>query len=165
MNHIKKQFSIIGIVSLIALMAFVVLIPNAEAQKGMMKAPDFHTIVSSKYNFDDTVDMLKGAIEAKNLMVIKEVDAQKMLRMVDVKTKGMKQLLFFHPRYMKSIMKTNKNATIEPPLKIVVMEKPDGKVMVKYIKPSYLFGRYVGMEKIGEELDTLVAGIVQSVQK
>ena len=165
MYHVSKLFSIASIVFLMILGISGVASPHADAKHGMMKAPDFHNVTASKYNFSDTVEMLKGSIEANNLMVIKEIDAQKMLRMVGVKSKGMKQLLFFHPRFMKSIMKINKNATIEPPFKIVVMEKPDGKVMVKYIKPSYLLGRYKGLEKIGAELDTLVSKIVQSIQK
>lgn len=50
--------------------------------------PEFLVVQSSKYDFNDTVELLKGAIEAQNLMVIKEIDAQKMLRMIDVQTKG-----------------------------------------------------------------------------
>lgn len=134
----------------------------AFAQK---PAPPFQVVQLSKYDFSDTVELLKGAIEAQNLMVIKEIDAQKMLRLVDVQTKGMKQILFFHPRYMKRIMKANPNATIEPPLKIVVMEKPDGKVAIKYKSPSYLFGQYAGLEVIGAELDNLVAKIVEETRK
>ena len=136
-----------------------------KAPEGKMKSPEFQTMSVSKYSFDDTVELLKGAMEEQNLMVIKEIDAQKMLRMVEVKTKGMKQVLFFHPRFMKRIMKINKHATIEPPLKIAVMERPDGKIVVKYIKPSYLFGRYDGLKEIGDELDTLLAMIVNSIQK
>lgn len=164
MNRIKKCFSIIATLSLL-MVGSNGFISTAQAQKGMKKPPDFQTAAPSKYGFDDTVDLLKAAIEGENLMVIKVIDPQKMLRMVGVQSKGMKQILFFHPRYMKSIIQTNKHAGIEPPLKIVVMEKPDGKVMVKYIKPTYMFGRYEGLEKIGEELESLMARIVKSAQK
>lgn len=150
---------------LFAITAFIVIAGFGAVNAQKMKAPEFHVVNSSKYSFDDTVDLLKGAIEAQNLMVLKEIDAQKMLRMVEVKTKGMKQLLFFHPRYMKKIMKANKHAMIEPPLKIAIMEKPDGKVMIKYLKPSYLLGKYDGLEAIGKELDELVATIVGDAQK
>ena len=163
MNRITKIFLLaLGVSGALSL---------AYAQKGMMKAPEmmkppeFQTMTVSKYSFDDTVELLKGAMEEQNLMVIKEIDAQKMLRMVKVKTKGMKQVLFFHPRFMKRIMEINKHATIEPPLKIAVMERPDGRVMVKYIKPSYLFGRYDGLGEIGGELEALVVKIVESTQK
>ena len=137
----------------------------AQGKMGMAKAPDFHVMAMSKYGFDDTVAMLKGAIEQQNLMLVHEIDAQRMLRMVNVRTKGMKQILFFHPRYMKRIRETNPHGTVEPPLKIAVMERPDGKVMVRYMKPSYLFGRYDGLSEIGEELDSVVAKIVDTATR
>jgi uncharacterized protein (DUF302 family) len=144
--------------------AIVLLLSKAHAQQAMGKAPTFQTMVTSQYGFDDTVTMLKGAIEGENLMVIKEINPQKMLRMVGIKTRGIKQVFFFHPRFMKRIMDVNPHATIEPPLKVAVMETPKGTVIVKYIKPTYLFGRYEGVEAIGSELEALVAKIVASVQ-
>jgi len=136
---------------------------SPQAQK-MQPAPKFHTMVASQYGFDDTVAMLKGAMESENLMVINEIDPQKMLRMVGVKTKGIKQVFFFHPRFMKRLRDANMHATIEPPLKVAVMETPKG-TLVKYIKPSYLLGRYEGVEAIGNELDAVVAKVVSSVQQ
>lgn len=146
-----------------------VVLAAAQAQPdspgAIPEAPDFHVMGMSKYGFDDTVQILKGAIEQQNLMVIHEIDAQKMLRMVGEQTKGMKQILFFHPRYMKRIRDTNPHATIEPPLKIAVMERPDGKVMVRYIKPTYLLGRYDGLDEIGKELEGVTETIVAEATK
>ena len=134
-------------------------------KKQMSKAPDFLVTGMSNYGFDDTVQILKGAIEQQNLMVVHEIDAQRMLRMVGEQTKGMKQILFFHPRYMKRIKDTNPNAMIEAPLKFIVMERPDGKVMVLYIKPTYLFGRYEGLDEIAKELESITKKIVTETTK
>ena len=119
----------------------------------------------SAYDFNDTVEILAAAIEEENLMLIKEIDAQKMLKMVDKKVGGMKQLLFFHPRYMKRIIETNPLGSIEPPLKLVIMERPDKKVIIKYIKPTHLFSQYQGLESIGEELEDVVHKISLAVQQ
>ena len=135
----------------------------AQAQQ-MMNPPEFITTVPSNYGFDDTVDILKGAIEGENLMVIHEINAQRMLRMVDVQVGGMKQLLFFHPRYMKRILDANRNGTIVPPLKVAVMEMPNGKVMVRYPRPSHLIGPYEGLSEIAQELEEVVEKIVANVQ-
>ena len=131
--------------------------------KKMMKAPEFHVLTKSKYDFSDTVELLKTSIEEQNLMVINEVDPQKMLRLVGVQTKGMRQIFFFHPRYMKRIYESNKQASIEPPLKFVVMEMPNGKVMVRYIRPSYKFNPYMGLNDLATELDELTAIIAKSI--
>jgi uncharacterized protein (DUF302 family) len=88
-----------------------------------------------------------------------------MLRMVGVKTRGIRQVFFFHPRFMKRLMDINPHATIEPPLKVAVMETPQGTAFVKYLKPSYLFGRYEGADAIGKELDALLAKIVAHIQQ
>ena len=139
---------------------------SANAQdKKMMKAPEYHVLTKSIYDFSDTVELLKASIEAQNLMVINEVDPQKMLRLVGVKTAGMRQIFFFHPRYMKRIFETNKQASIEPPLKIVVMEMPNGAVMVRYINPSYKFNPYNGLDDLATELDELMAMVANSITK
>lgn len=127
--------------------------------------PDFVVTVPSAYGFADTVELLKGAMAQENLMVIKEVDVQKMLRMVGVKTGGMKQIMFFHPRFMKQIRSANPLGALEAPLKLIVMERPDGKVIVRYVKPSHLFGRYQGLDEIGGTLDRIVARIISAVKK
>ena len=136
-----------------------------DAQEGMMKPPQFQVMVPSKYDFNDTVELLKSAIEGQNLMVISELDIQKMLRMVGVQRKGMKKIYFFHPSYMKRILEANRHATAEPPLKIDIMEMPNGRAMVRYIKPSHIFGQYEGLEEISRELETLLVKLVESVQK
>ena len=155
------------VVKLLAVM--VMAISGLQAQEHdmskMMQLPESQAMVASAYDFNDTVELLTAAIEEQNLMVIKEIDAQKMLKMVNKKVGGMKQLLFFHPRYMKMILEANPMGTIEPPLKIAVMERPDGQVMVKYIKPSALLGKYPGLEEIGKQLDEIVTQITDSVRK
>jgi len=161
---LSNQFVSRRYLTIAALAAIVGLTGLGQVWAHQMSAPEFQAGAMSAYGFEDTVDMLKGTIEAQNLMLIQEIDAQRMLRMVGVQTGGMKQLLFFHPRYMKRIREANAAATLEPPLKIAVMERPDGKVMVRYIKPSYLFGRYDGLEDIGAELEQLVETVVASVK-
>ena len=142
-----------------------VLLAQEPGTAQKMKLPASQVMTASTYDFNDTVEILTVAIEEENMMVLKEIDAQKMLKMVNKKVGGMKQLLFFHPRYMKQIIETNRMGAIEPPLKVAIMERPDGKVMVKYIKPSYLLGEYPGLEALGAELDVVVQRITSSVKK
>ena len=157
----------IGAVVLLGVMQMMIVGVMAQnSQSGQkMKLPDSQTMVASAYDFNDTVELLTVAIEEQNLMVLKVINAQRMLKMVNMQVQGMKQLLFFHPRYMKKIMQANPMGAIEPPLKIAIMERPDGKVVVKYIKPSYLLGKYEGLSAIGDELDEILAGIAAAVKK
>ncbi len=148
---------------LAVLFALISCSAPALAQQ-MSPAPDFIVTSRSALGFDATLETLKGAIEGENLMIVTEINPQQMLRMVGVQTGGMRQVLFFHPRYMKRIIETNRNGAIEPPLKVVVIEGPDGGVMIRYIDPTYLFGRYDGLEEVGRELSEVVERIVASAQ-
>jgi len=130
---------------------------DKEIMKGRVMA-------KSKYPFDETVSRLKQAIEGENLMVIHSIDQQAMLRMVGVEAKGMQSILFFHPQYGRMIYQTDRLAGIEPPLKIVVMEGDMG-TMITYYKPSYLFRKYQGLARLGDELDGVLARITEAVTK
>jgi uncharacterized protein (DUF302 family) len=130
-----------------------------------MKPMDGSKMAMSKYSFSESMDLLKGAIEEQNLMVIHIVDAQKMLRMAGKQVKGMSQVFYFHPKYMKRVMEANSAATIQIPLKFIVMEKPDGKVVIRYFEPSELLNKYQGEEAISAELDSLVEKIVSELTK
>ena len=116
--------------AVVPLLVVSLLVAGPLQSNQMSNLPESQVMMNSAYDFSDTVELLTAAIEEQNLMVVKEIDAQKMLRMVNMRVGGMKQLLFFHPRYMKRIMETNPQGTIEPPLKIAIMERPDGKVVV-----------------------------------
>ncbi|MBC8198392.1 MAG: DUF302 domain-containing protein [Candidatus Marinimicrobia bacterium] len=155
MKSIKKMFSI----ALIALVS--TFTTTAYAQ---MKPMDGSQLVMSKYSFSETVDILKGTIEQQNLMVIHEVDGQKMLKMAGKKVGGMKQLFFFHPSYMAKVLEINEMAGIAIPLKIIVMEK-DEKVMVRYFQPSVTLKPYKGTEAIANELDSKIAKVIAEVTK
>ena len=53
-------------------------------------------------------------------------------------------------------MEANNEAAIQIPLKFIVMEKPDSKVIVRYFMPSKALASYSGEEAIAKELDGLV---------
>lgn len=126
--------------------------------------PDFLVTVRSAQDFNTTLASLKQAIEGENLMVVNEVNPQQMLRMVGMQTGGMRQIFFFHPRFMKAIIETNRNGGIEPPLKILVMETPNGQVMVRYHDPVHQFAPYDGLEEIAAEFSGVFESIVSSIR-
>jgi uncharacterized protein (DUF302 family) len=138
--------------------------PPAPASAQMTAPPDFFVTGPSSHDFDETVALLKQAIEGENMMVVAEIDAQQMLRMVGVRRGGMRQVLFFHPRYMKQIVETNPNGGIEPPLKILVMERADGAVMVRYHAPTHLLAPYDGLEELAQELTGVVERVVAAIR-
>lgn len=142
----------------IMLLLALVATGTAFAQKPM----DGSKMAMSKYTFSETVDMVKSAIEDQNLMVISEIDGQKMMRMAGKQTKGMQQIFFMHPRYMRKVIEANKMASIQIPLKLIVMENDKG-VMIRYFMPSIILEQYKGTEGVAGELDGMVSNIIASV--
>jgi uncharacterized protein (DUF302 family) len=130
----------------------------------MTPPPDFLVTVPSSYEFDETVALLKQAIAGQNLMVVDEINPQQMLRLVGMRSAGMRQILFFHPRYMKAIIEANANGGIEAPLKVLVMERPDGKTVVRYHDLEHLFAPYDGLEDVVSEMQGAMEQIVASVR-
>jgi uncharacterized protein (DUF302 family) len=146
-------------------LAFCFVFATANGYSQMTPPSDGSRMVMSKYNFGETVDILQGAIEEQNLMVIHVIDGQRMLRMAGKETGGMKQIFYFHPKYMKRVMEANKDAMIQIPLKLIVMEMPNGKTAVRYFMPSTILNEYTGEEKIAEELDELISIILGEISK
>lgn len=135
------------------------------AQAPQKPVDDGSVMRISAQSFDDTMSSLTQAIEAENLMVIHIIDGQKMMRMAGKQIGPMNQVFFFHPRYMRRVWETNPMAGIQIPLKFIVMEKPDKKVVIRYLKPSTLLGKYPGMAQLAEELDGIVARIADAAAK
>ena len=158
----NKHFEVYSTFTITVLLSIIFSF-TAIAQPKMMTPPDGSIMKVSKYTFDETVDILKGAIEEQNLMVIAVVDAQKMLRMAGKDVKGMKQIFYFHPKFMKRVMEANNWATIQIPLKFIVMERPDNKVVVRYFLSSKLLYSYEGEEDIAKELDSLINKIINEI--
>lgn len=144
----------------IALLSCQAIAPTPAQAKGKRKMKDGSVMRISRKSFADTVASLKQAIEGENLMVIHVIDGQKMMRMAGKKIGPMNQIFFFHPRFMRRVWEANPMAGIQIPLKFIVMERPDRKVVIRYLKPSSLLGKYKGVEGIARELDRIVNKIV-----
>lgn len=145
--------------ALLAVMLFAPTVATAQ----MTPPPEFLMTTRSSLGFDETVATLKGAIEEQNLMVLHEINPQQMLRMVGMRVPGMRQIVFFHPRYMRRIFETNRIGGIEPPLKLLVMDTPNG-VMVRFHDPVHQFAPYEGLGEIATELRGLIDTIIASVR-
>lgn len=145
------------------LLAFSFLFIASSGFSQMMQPDDGSKVTMSKYSFSETVDILQGAIEGQNLMVIHVIDGQKMLRMAGKEVNGMKQIFYFHPKFMRRVIEANKDAAIQIPLKMIAMEMQNAKTAVRYFMPSTVLKDYKGEEEIAKELDGMVEKIIAEI--
>ncbi len=116
--------------------------------------------LTSPHVFENTVDLLKQAINAAEFILIHEINTQQILASKGIKIAGLRQLLFFNPAYMKRLLDINPEAILEVPLKFVIVESADKSVVVRYIRPRQLFDRYTGLTELAKELEEVVADIL-----
>lgn len=125
--------------------------------------PSFQHVCLSAYSFEHTIDRLKSAIESENMWLIHEIDPQMLVKKEGLKILLTRQLLFFHPRYMKKLLGINPFALIEAPLKLVIMQRPDNTVSVQYLNIEMQLNRYNNFEALAEELSQICKRLVRSI--
>ncbi len=157
-TSVRAHRSIPGIAAALAVLLIVFLSAGANA------GGDNVVEQTVKGSFESTITKLKKAITAHKLVIVKEVPYTKMLGMVGVKAEKMAGLEIFHPRYGKVLYANDKNAFLEVPFRILVMETGDD-TMIRYRKPSAALADYSGLSSLGDELDQVFAKIVDSVAK
>jgi AhpD family alkylhydroperoxidase len=117
----------------------------------------------SRWEFSSTVARLKQAIIANDLLLIDEIDPQKILMSAGMQVRPARQLLFFHPRFMKRLLQADARAVPEVPLKIVVLETDAGSVVLRGPDLIERFAPYRGLDELARELDVIRTQIIASV--
>lgn len=117
-------------------------------------AASFQLDVTSQRSFPDVLATLRQAIDQAGMKLLHEIDLQGALRSVDQATGGARLLFFFHPQLLARLLGIDGSAVIEAPLKLAVLEMPDGTVSIRAANPAIAFGRYGNpdLDSFGQEL-------------
>jgi uncharacterized protein (DUF302 family) len=109
-----------------------------------MKADDVAGLVSiaSKHSVDDTVERLKGILQAKGVAVFALVDHSGEAEKAGMKMPPTKLLIFGSPKAGTPLMLKSPSIAIDLPLKILVSENEQGKVWLSYNSAEYLMNRH-----------------------
>jgi uncharacterized protein (DUF302 family)/uncharacterized membrane protein YidH (DUF202 family) len=97
---------------------------------------------ASNHSVDETVEKLKGILQAKGVTLFALVDHSGEAEKVGMKMRPTKLLIFGNPKGGTPIMLAAPSAAIDLPLKILVWEDAQGKVWASYNSPAYLQQRH-----------------------
>ena len=125
--------------------------------------PPFQKARKTTASVDAAVVALKSAIIAADVWVLHEIDPQALLHRGGIEIGPARQLLFFHPRFMKRLLDAEPAAGLEAPLKFLVLpEGPD--VVVRWYDPLQSFSRYgvPALSALGVELSALCEQIAEA---
>jgi uncharacterized protein (DUF302 family) len=96
----------------------------------------------SNHSVDETIEKLKGMINAKGVTLFALVDHSGEAEKVGMKMAPTKLLIFGSPKAGTPIMLAAPSIAIDLPLKVLVWEDKAGKVWVSYNSPAYLQQRH-----------------------
>jgi len=102
---------------------------------GIINTPSHHSV-------DQTLEKLKGILQAKGVTVFALVDHSGEAEKVGLKMPPTKLLIFGSPKAGTPLMLAAPSIALDLPLKILVWEDAQGKVWLSYNNPAYLQQRH-----------------------
>ena len=97
---------------------------------------------SSNHTVDQTVERLKGILQAKGITLFALVDHSGEAEKAGMRMRPTKLLIFGSPQAGTPLMLAAPSIAIDLPLKILVWEDGQGKVWISYDSPAYLQERH-----------------------
>ena len=96
----------------------------------------------SNHSVDETVEKLKGILQAKGVSLFALIDHSGEAQKVGIKMRPTKLLIFGSPKAGTPMMLAAPSSALDLPLKILIWEDIQGKVWVSYNSPEYLRERH-----------------------
>jgi len=121
--------------NLLAVLFIVALAPAVQAVEGMMTLQSAHSVT-------DTVNRLETALSAAGFKIFARVDHGAGAKSVNMPLAPTELLIFGNPKGGTKLMQSQRTVGIELPLKYLVWEDADGKVMIGWNDPAWFTGRH-----------------------
>ena len=129
--------------------------PNSD--RGIIDTPSSHSV-------DETVEKLKGILQAKGVTIFAIVDHSGEAEKVGLKMRPTKVVIFGSPKAGTPVMLAAPSVAIDLPLKILIWEDREGKVWVSYNSLTYLQERHGLPKELLQNIaavETLVAAVAE----
>jgi uncharacterized protein (DUF302 family) len=98
--------------------------------------------VQSAYGFDDTVARIKADVAAKGIRFFDEIDQSQLGAGANIELRPSKLLIFGNPPLGVQFLTSNPLAGLDWPVRMLVVQDPDGKVWVAYSDFAFVAHRY-----------------------
>jgi uncharacterized protein (DUF302 family) len=108
---------------------------GATRDNGIITTPSHHPV-------DETVERLKGLLQAKGITLFALVDHSGEAGKVGLSMPPTKLLIFGNPQAGTPLMLAAPSVALDLPLKILIWQDSGGKVWLSYNSPAYLQERH-----------------------
>jgi len=119
---------------------------------------------ASKHGFNDTQTRLEAALKEKGLTIFAKIDHADGAQKAGMKILPATVTIFGNPKGGTPFMAASPESAIDFPLKALLREDADGKVLLSYITVSSIVSKYhiMGQDELAGKLDELLAAIAKS---
>ena len=134
---------------------------------GEARDPSARVVLHSGKPFQVFTKDLLAAIRKNQMGVVCRTNAQAGAASRGVTVPGNQVLMLFRADYAVRMLKADVEAGFEAPLRVYVVEQPDGMAKVSYIKPSDVFAGYqnADLDTMAAELDAIFAAILRDAMQ
>jgi uncharacterized protein (DUF302 family) len=108
--------------------------------------------IAVKKPFDEAINALKANIVANGFLILHEINTTEILSKHGIKINELRQLLFFHPNYMKDVLQIDPLLVNEVPLKFVIRSIKHNETSISISNPLQSMSDYKGTEALSTEL-------------
>jgi uncharacterized protein (DUF302 family) len=117
---------------------------RSQGEGGLMAATRDSGIITkpSHHPVDQTVERLKGLLEAKGITLVALVDHSGEAAKIGLSMPPTKLLIFGNPKAGTPLMLAAPSVALDLPLKILIWEDGGGNVWLSYNSPAYLKERH-----------------------
>ena len=91
---------------------------------GADSSPTHQEVIVSRFDFEETLVQLRQAIANTGVWLIQEINPQMFLARAGYAIQPVRQLFYFHPRYVVKMLPIDPASFPEIPLKLVILETP-----------------------------------------
>jgi uncharacterized protein (DUF302 family) len=140
---------------------------HSENGKEISMAPNMNNGILDKrsnHSVDETLERLKRALQAKGVTIFATVDHSGEAEKAGLKMPPTKLVVFGSPKAGTPLMLAAPSIAIDLPLKILIWEDKQGKVLVSYNSPAYLQARHGIPQQLLQNIavvETLAAAIAE----
>jgi uncharacterized protein (DUF302 family) len=123
---------------------------TSNSDAGIVSMPGKHSV-------NQTVSMLEETLRAKGVKLFAVIDHSGEAERVGLQMRPTKLLIFGNPKGGTPLMIASPTIAIDLPLKILVWEDGDGRVLISYNSPAYLQARHALPEELLRNIDVVAA--------
>jgi uncharacterized protein (DUF302 family) len=121
-----------------------------------------HNEVIINKPFAEALDLTRAAIVSNGFLIIHEINTTLIMNNAGYVIPEIRQLLFFHPTYMKSLLDVMPEAVISVPLKIVLTETKDNTTKLMFTDPMILFQDAPLLRGLRDDLSVKLSAILEA---